>query len=674
MMFTLDEHLEPQEMYSGIEFDQKSMVITLQEEDLEETSPAAWKSRPLKIHPEPATRLERRASDLSTGTALSTAGALVRQTSDASGARAASPTSVGSPRNGPSASPQLSQKSEADVGSGPALSPRSGPQPDPGSTASGSQSPKIVISNVQLESLKKKMEFLKQKKMALPPSAAAAAAEDKSEENRKLPPVTSNCPGHHGLKHFKTPDDGWWCSVCEKEHPKDSSFFGCRACDYDECETCARAVRPAKTSESSKPKAKTSKEKESPKEKEKERETKESKRSKSKASSADDSSEERSPSPKAVPKKANKEKEKEKRREASPATTPTTKQKKRRDEPREESDRHKKEARSDRKEATPKESSTKASPKESSTKASPREKKRAGAKLAAAALAAANERDAGSDEASSSEEEYRQSSSAPLRRSANTRESKVERRQAQQPERWEPRSKKAHDAKSQDAQEDSEPSDSPPRGSGPGAALAAAVRNAAASNRRGNGAAGVRLERRGPPERQAPSKASRSRDRGSSEEPPPKKRASSGNSAVAADFGGSAGSSSSLRRYARDSPEAPRAAQSARGRAGDDGANLLRRVLQGNRAPPLDTRASASRPARPLGIAGAALAAVGRNAFKEPDSPGTTPSRRKEATASPEAKSVAQKPARGPGMFGGLQKALADIHSQEDGRGPRRAR
>jgi hypothetical protein len=173
----------------------------------------------------------------------------------------------------------------------------------------------------------------------------------------------------------------------------------------------------------------------------------------------------------------------------------------------------------------------------------------------------------------------------------------------------------------------------------------------------------VRLERRGPPERQAPSKASRSRDRGSSEEPPPKKRASSGNSAVVRQ-----------ERFARDSPEAPRAAQSARGRAGDDGANLLRRVLQGNRAPPLDTRASASRPARPLGIAGAALAAVGRNAFKEPDSPGTTPSRRKEATASPEAKSVAQKPARGPGMFGGLQKALADIHSQEDGRGPRRAR
>merc|ERR1719310_481543 len=75
MMFTLDEHLEPQEMYSGIEFDQKSMVITLQEEDIEEQSPAAWKSRPLKIHPEPAARMERRDSiPLSGGSTLPTSG------------------------------------------------------------------------------------------------------------------------------------------------------------------------------------------------------------------------------------------------------------------------------------------------------------------------------------------------------------------------------------------------------------------------------------------------------------------------------------------------------------------------------------------------------------------------------------------------------------------------
>merc|ERR1719409_2068420 len=73
--------------------------------------------------------------------------------------------------------------------------------------------------------------------MVLPPSSAE---EEPAEENRKLP-VTSNCPGGHGLKHFNTPDDGWWCSVCERGHKKASEFFGCRKCDYDECASCARA-------------------------------------------------------------------------------------------------------------------------------------------------------------------------------------------------------------------------------------------------------------------------------------------------------------------------------------------------------------------------------------------------------------------------------------------------
>merc|ERR1712183_804072 len=51
--------------------------------------------------------------------------------------------------------------------------------------------------------------------------------------------AVSKCPGGHGLKQFPTPEEGRWCSNCQKVHVKGASFWGCRECDYDECETCA---------------------------------------------------------------------------------------------------------------------------------------------------------------------------------------------------------------------------------------------------------------------------------------------------------------------------------------------------------------------------------------------------------------------------------------------------
>jgi hypothetical protein len=86
-----------------------------------------------------------------------------------------------------------------------------------------------------------KMQALKQKRnltsMTLPP----AQGEVKKIENGTPPPkvAISTCPRKHGLKLFRTPDAGWWCSRCQSEHAKDSVFFGCRECDYDECERCA---------------------------------------------------------------------------------------------------------------------------------------------------------------------------------------------------------------------------------------------------------------------------------------------------------------------------------------------------------------------------------------------------------------------------------------------------
>jgi len=294
MIFTLDDNLEPQDLYVGFEFDDKSLSLVLHEEDLDEQSPSLWKSRPLKIHPEPAPR-----------NAASVGGGSLPSVASLNSGDGCTPTAGGSSPTPREALAQIQNelaatrtptRSENQAGAAEeqqlaSHSPGSA-VPGSGPRTAGGQSPKIVISNSQLEHLKQKMQALKQRREAsalsvLPPAAVGlgaggpiaadvnnggSAATVPAEEEQapqvgthesggaqsptlttlrsptEKPPVTSNCPGMHGLWWFRTPDRGWWCSRCQREHPTGTSFYGCRSCDYDECEACARA--PAKSSTS----------------------------------------------------------------------------------------------------------------------------------------------------------------------------------------------------------------------------------------------------------------------------------------------------------------------------------------------------------------------------------------------------------------------------------------
>mmetsp|Transcript_96418 Transcript_96418/g.171412 ORF Transcript_96418/g.171412 Transcript_96418/m.171412 type:complete len:695 (-) Transcript_96418:54-2138(-) len=230
MTFVLDNNLEPKELYQDFEFDEKSFLMVLEADDVQMQSPAAWRSPPLKIHPEPSSKPEKKeptprvqsgaaSGDLDTG--------------------ASTPTALGSPRAGPK-TPIPVRSVETIESKDQTMSPGGTPK-----TPGPATSPKIVISNSQLEHLKQKMQALKQRRtdpVSTPPATAvamtspAAPADDAGSAKRQ---VYSNCPGLHGLSRFFTPDPGWWCSVCEREHGEGSAFYGCRTCDYDECETCA---------------------------------------------------------------------------------------------------------------------------------------------------------------------------------------------------------------------------------------------------------------------------------------------------------------------------------------------------------------------------------------------------------------------------------------------------
>mmetsp|Transcript_91160 Transcript_91160/g.256990 ORF Transcript_91160/g.256990 Transcript_91160/m.256990 type:complete len:417 (+) Transcript_91160:466-1716(+) len=65
--------------------------------------------------------------------------------------------------------------------------------------------------------------------------AKKKAAEDGSETKEAL----KKCPKNHDLKAFKPPVEGYTCSRCKTSYPKGASFFSCRPCDYDVCETCS---------------------------------------------------------------------------------------------------------------------------------------------------------------------------------------------------------------------------------------------------------------------------------------------------------------------------------------------------------------------------------------------------------------------------------------------------
>jgi hypothetical protein len=270
MFFVLDENLEPKDIYTGFEIDGKSLVFSLEADEIQDQMPQAWRSAPLKIHPEPVIKPDKKDTPTQASSTVLTrsasTGALNADANEGGGTPVASNVvSIGgSPAPGTQGKDQASQsdaaqtpksqsrtlpeQSVATIASTVVEEIASGQQsPTTPGDASDSRNPRIVISSSQLEHLKLKMQVLKQRRggsdEALPTTAevkeASPAARTPTSKS-----VFSNCPGCHGLRLFNTPDPGWWCSVCEKEHPQGASFYGCRTCDYDECEKCAMTPRP----------------------------------------------------------------------------------------------------------------------------------------------------------------------------------------------------------------------------------------------------------------------------------------------------------------------------------------------------------------------------------------------------------------------------------------------
>eukprot|EP00397_Hematodinium_sp_SG-2012_P007519 GEMP01007565.1.p1 GENE.GEMP01007565.1~~GEMP01007565.1.p1 ORF type:complete len:737 (+),score=185.16 GEMP01007565.1:57-2267(+) len=68
-------------------------------------------------------------------------------------------------------------------------------------------------------------------------SSNSSSSSSSSSSADEAPP---RCPKQHRLKAFLTPDNGWWCSGCDKELTKRVEMHGCRSCDYDLCARCAR--------------------------------------------------------------------------------------------------------------------------------------------------------------------------------------------------------------------------------------------------------------------------------------------------------------------------------------------------------------------------------------------------------------------------------------------------
>ena len=48
---------------------------------------------------------------------------------------------------------------------------------------------------------------------------------------------------------FNTPNKGWWCCSCEQYFEAGTQFYGCKICEYNECDQCAksRKKRPLKS-------------------------------------------------------------------------------------------------------------------------------------------------------------------------------------------------------------------------------------------------------------------------------------------------------------------------------------------------------------------------------------------------------------------------------------------
>lgn len=58
------------------------------------------------------------------------------------------------------------------------------------------------------------------------------------------------CARDHVLKKFKTKEHGFTCESCSAVMPVKSILYGCRACDFDLCESCVEQTRQRKTAAS----------------------------------------------------------------------------------------------------------------------------------------------------------------------------------------------------------------------------------------------------------------------------------------------------------------------------------------------------------------------------------------------------------------------------------------
>jgi hypothetical protein len=48
----------------------------------------------------------------------------------------------------------------------------------------------------------------------------------------------SNCPGRHGMKMFRIPNDSFSCDGCGAHIPRNGIANGCRICNFDLCDNC----------------------------------------------------------------------------------------------------------------------------------------------------------------------------------------------------------------------------------------------------------------------------------------------------------------------------------------------------------------------------------------------------------------------------------------------------
>mmetsp|Transcript_70988 Transcript_70988/g.125535 ORF Transcript_70988/g.125535 Transcript_70988/m.125535 type:complete len:677 (+) Transcript_70988:74-2104(+) len=63
-------------------------------------------------------------------------------------------------------------------------------------------------------------------------------AVDEADRGSDASRLEAYCPENHLLTAFETHEEGFACSVCEREFPEKTLLYGCRACDYDLCESC----------------------------------------------------------------------------------------------------------------------------------------------------------------------------------------------------------------------------------------------------------------------------------------------------------------------------------------------------------------------------------------------------------------------------------------------------